>query len=199
MNVELKKIEDQYVVVDPNPNNIRFGDIACEKTINGYRLVEIDSNIKKFDKTIYRKVIAFEDRLGVRLHSGEVVKLDLNILNRLHKISSKLFLEVYDEYEFPEMYAHLPLWDSSIPKLDNDLFVLSYLYIDKHDVPVEDTEEWNWITSPTFYEYEKETIYKSELEIWENHKASSWLGKWYRQIKIDKLKKKLEKIENENK
>lgn len=30
-----------------------------------------------------------------------------------------------------------------------------------------------------------------QLHYWENNKPSSWLGNWYRQIQIDKLKKKL--------
>jgi hypothetical protein len=30
-----------------------------------------------------------------------------------------------------------------------------------------------------------------QIHYWENHKPSSWLGNWYRQIQIDKLKKKL--------
>ena len=31
-----------------------------------------------------------------------------------------------------------------------------------------------------------------QIHYWENHKPSSWLGNWYRQIQIDKLKKKLQ-------
>jgi len=30
-----------------------------------------------------------------------------------------------------------------------------------------------------------------ELQHWENHKPSSWLGSWYKQIQVDKLKKKV--------
>lgn len=37
---------------------------------------------------------------------------------------------------------------------------------------------------------------KNDLKYWENHKPSSWLGSWYRQIQIDKNKKK---IKNYNK
>lgn len=32
---------------------------------------------------------------------------------------------------------------------------------------------------------------KKDIEYWENYQATNWLGKWYRQIQIDKNKKKL--------
>ena len=31
-----------------------------------------------------------------------------------------------------------------------------------------------------------------QIHYWENHKPSSWLGNWYRQIQIDRLKKKVQ-------
>ena len=34
---------------------------------------------------------------------------------------------------------------------------------------------------------------KKDIEYWENYQATNWLGKWYRQIQIDKNKKKLNK------
>jgi len=30
-----------------------------------------------------------------------------------------------------------------------------------------------------------------QLHYWENHQPSSWLGNWYKQIQIEKLKKKV--------
>lgn len=35
---------------------------------------------------------------------------------------------------------------------------------------------------------------ESELEYWENHSAQNWLGKWARQIRIEKAKAKKDKI-----
>jgi hypothetical protein len=35
-----------------------------------------------------------------------------------------------------------------------------------------------------------EKIYK-KIAYWDNYKPSSWLGKWYKQIQIDRLKRKL--------
>jgi hypothetical protein len=32
---------------------------------------------------------------------------------------------------------------------------------------------------------------ETEIKYWENYQATNWLGKWYRQIQIDKNKKKL--------
>ena len=32
---------------------------------------------------------------------------------------------------------------------------------------------------------------EEEIKYWENYQATNWLGKWYRQIQIDKNKKKL--------
>lgn len=32
---------------------------------------------------------------------------------------------------------------------------------------------------------------KKDIEYWENYQATNWLGKWYKQIQIDKNKKKL--------
>lgn len=32
---------------------------------------------------------------------------------------------------------------------------------------------------------------EEEIKYWENYPATNWLGKWYRQIQIDKNKKKL--------
>lgn len=34
---------------------------------------------------------------------------------------------------------------------------------------------------------------EEEIKYWENYPATNWLGKWYRQIQIDKNKKKLNK------
>ena len=38
---------------------------------------------------------------------------------------------------------------------------------------------------------------QSELEYWENYPAQNWLGKWGKQIRIEKAKAKKKKIENE--
>ena len=38
---------------------------------------------------------------------------------------------------------------------------------------------------------------EDELEYWENYPAQNWLGKWGRQIRIDKAKAKKKKIEEE--
>lgn len=35
-----------------------------------------------------------------------------------------------------------------------------------------------------------EKIYK-KIAYWDNYEPSSWLGKWYKQIQIDRLKRKL--------
>lgn len=33
---------------------------------------------------------------------------------------------------------------------------------------------------------------KKKLDYWNNYDATSWLGKWFRQIQIDRLKKKVQ-------
>ena len=38
---------------------------------------------------------------------------------------------------------------------------------------------------------------EDELEYWENYPAQNWLGKWGRQIRIEKTKAKKKKIEEE--
>lgn len=38
---------------------------------------------------------------------------------------------------------------------------------------------------------------EKELEYWENYPAQNWLGKWGRQIRIEKAKLKKKKIEEE--
>ena len=38
---------------------------------------------------------------------------------------------------------------------------------------------------------------EEELEYWQNYPAQNWLGKWGRQIRIDKAKAKKKKIEDE--
>lgn len=32
---------------------------------------------------------------------------------------------------------------------------------------------------------------QDQIDTWNNHKPSSWLGSWYKQIQLDKLKRKL--------
>lgn len=38
---------------------------------------------------------------------------------------------------------------------------------------------------------------QEELEYWENYQAQNWLGKWGKQIRIEKAKSKKKKIEDE--
>ena len=54
-------------------------------------------------------------------------------------------------------------------------------------------EEWEeeMLENNSYYDIDMLEKAKNDLKYWENYQASSWLGKWFRQIQIDKHKKKL--------
>jgi hypothetical protein len=65
----------------------------------------------------------------------------------------------------------------STPKIELDEFELAML----EDHSYDDIDYLNKAN---------EKIYK-KIAYWDNYKPSSWLGKWYKQIQIDRLKRKL--------
>ena len=56
-------------------------------------------------------------------------------------------------------------------------------------------EEWEeaMLENNSYYDIDMVNKAKKDIKYWENYQATNWLGKWYRQIQIDKNKKKLNK------
>ena len=54
-------------------------------------------------------------------------------------------------------------------------------------------EEWEneMLENNSYYDIDMINKVKNDIKYWENYQATNWLGKWYRQIRIDKNKKKL--------
>jgi hypothetical protein len=180
LRVQFKLADDgKYYLIDLNPKNIEFGDIVTEETyMHRCRLTEIDS-VESIDYNIHRKVIASQDQIGMRTVYDVVHKLELESIKNLHKDEAIMWVET-------EKY--------NTPKVENDLYICSYLYYPTTNVL--DQEEWEkaMLEPHSYYDIDAKAKYdmQKKLEEWQNHKPSSWLGKWYRQIQIDKLKRKLE-------
>jgi hypothetical protein len=54
-------------------------------------------------------------------------------------------------------------------------------------------EEWEeeMLENNSYYDIDMINKVKNDIKYWENYQATNWLGKWYRQIQIDRNKKKL--------
>lgn len=54
-------------------------------------------------------------------------------------------------------------------------------------------EEWEEVVleNNSYYDIDMINKVKNDIKYWENYQATNWLGKWYRQIQIDRNKKKL--------
>ena len=198
MNVQLRYADGQYVLIDLNPTRINYNDVVCERTFTGYRINYIES-VSQIDKSIHRRVVALQESIGIRQPDGTIVKAEVETLKRLHDIEANLFLDTIDEYEDPKAYEGLPLWADPIPKMHNDLYVISYLY---EEIDEQKKRAWEeaMLENNSYYDIDienkarrREKKLEKELEKWKNHQASSWLGKWYRQIRIDKILEKLKK------
>lgn len=180
IRVQFRFVDDnKYYLIDLNPKNIEFGDIVVEKTYSGYRLTEIDS-LEMIDYNIHRKVITDQDHIGMRTVYDVIQKLELPSIKNLFNDEAVMWVETEND---------------NTPIVEKGLYICSYLYYPTA-VNILDQEDWEkaMLEPHSYYDIDAKAKYvtQQKLEKWEKHVPSSWLGKWYRQIQIDKLKRKLE-------